>query len=176
MLFKGNLMPRDPIPTWFFVLVAVRRGDRFLLVHERKHGQLWYLPAGRVEPGERLVDAAIRETLEETGVPVELDGLVRIEHTPISGGVRVRVIFTAHPLDDTPPKRQPDEHTLKAAWVTLADMAGLPLRGPKMVSLFRYLADGGPVYPLSMLTYEGAPFEGYQAASPPDGLGASEEW
>ena len=42
-------MPREAIPTWFFAIVVVRRGDRFLLVHERKHGQLWYLPAGRVE-------------------------------------------------------------------------------------------------------------------------------
>jgi 8-oxo-dGTP pyrophosphatase MutT (NUDIX family) len=152
-------MPREPIPTWFFVLVAVRRDDQFLLVHERKHGQLWYLPAGRVEPGERLVDAAIRETLEETGVPVELDGVIRVEHTPIGGGTRVRVIFSAHPLDDTPPKSEPDEDSLEAAWVTLADMTRLPLRGIEMVPLFRYLAGGGSVYPLNMLTYEGAPFD-----------------
>jgi hypothetical protein len=38
-------MPRDPIPTWFFVLVVVRLDNRFLLVHEATHGQLWYLPA-----------------------------------------------------------------------------------------------------------------------------------
>ena len=55
-------MSRLPIPTWFFVLVVVRRGEQFLLVHERKHGQLWYLPAGRVEPGETFVEAAVRET------------------------------------------------------------------------------------------------------------------
>ena len=47
-------MSRTPSATWFFALVVVRRGDRFLLVHERKHGQTWYLPAGRVEPGETL--------------------------------------------------------------------------------------------------------------------------
>jgi phosphatase NudJ len=42
-------MSREPIPTWYFALVVVVSGDRFLRVHERKHGQLWYLPAGRVE-------------------------------------------------------------------------------------------------------------------------------
>jgi 8-oxo-dGTP pyrophosphatase MutT (NUDIX family) len=76
-------MPRDPIPTWYFALVVVRQGNRFLLVHERKHGQGWYLPAGRVESGETLTQAAVRETLEETGVPVVLDGVLRVEH---SGG------------------------------------------------------------------------------------------
>jgi len=41
-------MPREPIQTWYFALVVVRLQHRFLLVHERKHGQKWYLPAGRV--------------------------------------------------------------------------------------------------------------------------------
>jgi len=39
-------MSRDPIPTWCFALVVVRLGERWLLVHERKHGQGWYLPNG----------------------------------------------------------------------------------------------------------------------------------
>jgi phosphatase NudJ len=152
-------MSRDPIPTYFFALVVARRADRFLLVHERKHGQLWYLPAGRVEPGESLEMAAIRETLEETGVPVEIDGIVRVEHTSILDGARVRVIFTARPLDDTPPKRQPDEHSLEARWVTLQEMDPLPLRGYEVREMFEYVANGGPIYPLSLLTFEGAPFD-----------------
>jgi phosphatase NudJ len=36
---------RVAIPTWFFAVVVVRFGPRFLFVHERKHGQGWYLPA-----------------------------------------------------------------------------------------------------------------------------------
>src|SRR5262249_19177094 len=65
---EGGAMPREPIPTWFFALVVVRKGNQFLVVHERKHGQLWYLPAGRAELGETLLEAARRETLEETGL------------------------------------------------------------------------------------------------------------
>lgn len=71
-------MARTAIPTWFFVLVVVRRGDRFLVVHERKHGQLWYLPAGRVEPGESFAAAAARETREEAGIPIHLEGVARM--------------------------------------------------------------------------------------------------
>jgi 8-oxo-dGTP pyrophosphatase MutT (NUDIX family) len=60
-------MGRRPIPTWFFALAVVRRGHRFLLTQERKYGSTWSIPGGRVEPGEDLAAAALREVLEETG-------------------------------------------------------------------------------------------------------------
>ena len=70
-------MSREPIAAWLFAVAIVRKADRFLLVHERKHGQRWYLPAGRVEPGESFAEAAIRETAEEAGVVIRLCGLLR---------------------------------------------------------------------------------------------------
>src|ERR1700709_1006875 len=108
-------MSRDPIPTWCFALVVVRLGERWLLVHERKHGQGWYLPAGRVEPGETFVEAAVRETREEAGIEVTLDGIVRIEHSPTGEGARMRIVFVGHPADDRPPKQVPDDESLGAA-------------------------------------------------------------
>ncbi|MFT3766422.1 MAG: NUDIX hydrolase [Minicystis sp.] len=151
-------MPRSPIPTWFFAVVIVRRGDRFLLVHERKHGQLWYLPAGRVEPGESLFDGAIRETLEETGVPVQLDGVLRVEHTPsLDGTMRVRVLFTASPVDDRPPRTVPNEESLGAAWVSLAELDRHPLRGEDVREVIRYVSAGGSIQPLSTLAFESDP-------------------
>lgn len=149
---------REPIPTWFFALVVVRLGPRFLVVHERKHGQLWYLPAGRVEPGETLEDGARRETLEETGVPVVLDGILRVEHSPTLEGARVRVVFTAHPADDTPPRAHPDEHSLEAAWKTLPELEAMGaarlLRGHGFLRLLRAVEAGAPVHPLSLLGEE----------------------
>ncbi len=103
------------IPTWCFAVAVVRRGDQFLIVHERKHGQLWYLPAGRVEPGETFFAAACRETLEETGIPIRVVGVLRVEHSPGRTAARLRVVFLAEPIDDTPPKSVPDEESLEAA-------------------------------------------------------------
>jgi phosphatase NudJ len=147
-------MPRDPLELHAFALVVVRLGRRILLVREREHGGGWYMPAGRVEPGESLTDAAVRETLEEAGVPVTLDGVVRVEYTPVGNTTRLRVIFTAHPSDDTPPKSVPDEHTEEARYVTLDELAGLPLRGGEVESIARYVLGGGAVYPLSTLGNE----------------------
>lgn len=152
-------MAREPVETWCFALVVVRLGRRFLVVHEKKHGQRWYLPAGRVEPGESLQEGARREVLEETGVPVALEGVLRVEHSPQpSGQARLRVIFMARPLDDTPPLERPNEHSLEARWVTLEELGRLPLRGPEVFAIFSYVDRGGPVYPLSVLCQEHDPW------------------
>ncbi len=150
-------MARPGIPTWTFALVVVRKGDRFLLIHEKKHDQTWYFPGGRVEQGESIAEAAERETLEESGVPVVLDGILRIEHTPRPDGARLRVFFLAHPKDETPPKSLPDEESLGAAWVGLDELDGYGLRAPDLRLLLTAVANGATVHPLKLLTVEGTP-------------------
>lgn len=153
-------MPRDPIPTWYFAFVVVRKENRFLLIHERTHGQKWYFPGGRVEPGETLVEAARRETLEEAGIPVIIEGILRIEHTPTNHGANLKVFFIARPQDDTPPKSIPDEESLSADWFSLEEeLQRLPLRGEEVREIFHYLASGGTIYPLDLITSQGAPFK-----------------
>lgn len=86
---------------------------------------------------------------------MRLDGLVRIERAVVEGGARERVIFTATPLDASPPKSVPDEHSLEARWCTLEELERLPLRGEEPLELARYFARGGPIFPLSVLMREG---------------------
>ncbi len=50
--------------------VVVQDGDRVLLIHRHRFitdSTGWEIPAGRVEMGEDPIEAAARETLEETG-------------------------------------------------------------------------------------------------------------
>jgi 8-oxo-dGTP pyrophosphatase MutT (NUDIX family) len=147
-------MSRKAIPTWFFVLVVVRDGDRFLVVREAKHGQSWYLPAGRVEPGESLAAAAHRETMEESGVPIVLEGVLKVQHTPSAVGARLRVVYLARPADATPPRDRPNEHTLEARWVTRAELGTLDLRGGEVAALFRWVAEGARAHPLDLIGSE----------------------
>jgi phosphatase NudJ len=147
------------IPTWYFALVIVRRGARFLLVHEAKHGQRWYFPAGRVEAGERIAAAAVRETREEAGVPIALEGIVRIEHSlGGDGSARCRVFFVARPADETPPKSIADSESLEARWVRLDELDRYALRGDEVRDALHAVARGAPVMPLELLTDEGAPW------------------
>ncbi len=147
-------MARVPLPTHYFALVIVRRGHRFLLVQETKYGETWSVPGGRVEPGEALGDAAVREVLEESGVPIRLDGIYRVEHTPGELGARVRILFAGSPIDDTAPKTRADGESLRAAWLTLAEIRALPLRGSELGALIDSIVDGRAVYPLALLGHE----------------------
>lgn len=142
---------REPMQAWFYALVLVRRGDEFLLVEERDHGGGWYVPAGGVERGESLHEAALREVREESGLDVVLDGVYRVEHTVLeSGGARVRVLFSARPVDDREPKSQPDEHTLRAGWFTAAAATDLPLRSEEVTGLLALAMAQAPA-PLAVL-------------------------
>ncbi len=53
-----------------------------LLLMERVDGRGWCMPCGWVEPNERPVDAAVRETREETGLKVVVSGLVGVFSRP----------------------------------------------------------------------------------------------
>jgi len=152
-----NHLPREPIPTWYFAAVVVRHGDRFLLVQERKD-RSWHLPAGRVEPGETLAEAAVRETLEESGVKIRLTGVIRVEHTPGRRDARLRVVFLGEPRGATTTKQKPDRESLRAEWVSLAELPKYKLRRRGIEEVIRYVMNGGLAYPLEVLQEEGRPY------------------
>jgi len=68
----------------------IKKDDKYLLVQEAqpKAYGLWNLPAGHVDKGETIRDAAIREAKEETGYDVSLLKEVAVLHEEAISAVK----------------------------------------------------------------------------------------
>ncbi|MFJ5935766.1 NUDIX hydrolase [Streptomyces sp. NPDC093071] len=64
------------------VTVAARNEAGAVLLIHKTDNDLWALPGGGVDVGESVAAAAVRETKEETGLDVEVTGLVGIYTNP----------------------------------------------------------------------------------------------
>jgi 8-oxo-dGTP pyrophosphatase MutT (NUDIX family) len=62
--------------------VIVWNGEREVLLEKRRDCRWWGLPGGRVEPGESICDAAVREVYEETGLTVGIRRLLGVYSEP----------------------------------------------------------------------------------------------
>jgi len=136
------------------VAAVVERDGRFLLVEERAGRRIVFnQPAGHLEDGESLLDAAIRETLEETAcrfIPESLLG-VYLWRSPANERTFLRVAFTGS-VGDPDPGRTLDRSIIRTTWMSRRQLADRPnaLRSPLVL---RCIADyeRGARYPLSVL-------------------------
>jgi len=62
--------------------VLARDQDGRLLLQRRRDTGQWAIPMGKQELGETVAECAIRETREETGVTVEVTGILGIYSDP----------------------------------------------------------------------------------------------
>jgi ADP-ribose pyrophosphatase YjhB (NUDIX family) len=87
------------------VATVVQHDNLFLMVKETEFGRsVINQPAGHVEPGEDIIDAAIRETYEETGWHVEIQDLIGIysNKAKVSGITYYRLAFSAEVVSHDP--------------------------------------------------------------------------
>ncbi|WP_435062909.1 NUDIX domain-containing protein [Halobaculum sp. EA56] len=61
----------------------VRRADGAALLVRHVDEDGWSEPGGKQEPGESLAETAVRETREETGVEIDLGGLVMLHRVAV---------------------------------------------------------------------------------------------
>lgn len=119
----------DPWKPSVTVAAVIERDGRFLLVEERTAaGIRLNQPAGHLDPGESLLDAAARETLEETAfafTPKTLVGIYlwRSEPPPLGNAATYLRFAFAGRLGDFDPARALDHGILRALWLTPAEIA-----------------------------------------------------
>ncbi|MBX3702760.1 MAG: NUDIX hydrolase [Steroidobacteraceae bacterium] len=152
----------SPRPDVTVAAIAERDG-RFLVVQERAARRIVLnQPAGHLEDGESLVEAVVRETLEETGcafVPESVTGLY-LWRGPRARTV-LRVAFAGR-VGERDRSLALDRAILRTAWLGREELAAraAELRSPLVLRCIDdYLL--GSRYPLEMLNHV-----------PPQGLAA----
>lgn len=136
------------------VATIVVRDGRLLMVEERAQGRLVFnQPAGHLEPDETLLDAALRETREETGWDVRLTAFVGAYQWKATetGRHYLRFAFAAEPVRHDP-KRALDEGIVQTHWLTPAELQQAQARHRSPL-VWQAVEDylGGRRYPLDML-------------------------
>jgi len=122
----------------------VCRGDELLLVRRGRAPAVgeWSVPGGRLEPGERLSEAVVRELREETGLDADCGALVGIAERLGAEHHFVILDFEMSLISDRDPVAGDD--AVDVRWVPLVDVAGMEL----VEGLAQFLADHGIIPPI----------------------------
>ncbi len=134
------------------VAAVVPDGDRYLLVEERIAGQaVLNQPAGHLDRNESLLDAVMRETLEETAWHVRPVGLIGIYQLLLPELHFVRMTFLCEALTHDA-NRALDTDIVRTHWLTRDQIAchALPQRSALVL---RCIDDhlGGRLWPLDQI-------------------------
>ncbi|MEH0821848.1 MULTISPECIES: NUDIX hydrolase [unclassified Micromonospora] len=105
--------------------------DRVLLIRRTDNG-LWAIPGGAQDFGEYIAETAVRETKEESGIDVEVTGIVGIYTDPrhvmaySDGEVRQQfsICFRARPVGGEP---STSSESSEVRWVRREDLNSLPI-------------------------------------------------
>jgi len=138
--------PNSVVPA--AVAIVVNDAGEILVIRRTDNGN-WALPGGAIEMTESVADAAVRETFEETGVQVEVTGLLGIYSDPghvirFTSNDEVRrefsVVLTARPVGGEP---TPSSESSEVRWVAPAELAGYAMGGAMRKRVDDYLKGTG---------------------------------
>ncbi len=140
-------------PPHITVAAIIEDNKKFLLVQERDDGRIVYnQPAGHLEQEETLVQASMRETLEETSWHYQPSALIGIYFYKANNGITYqRVCFTGKAIWQEV-DRALDTDIVQAVWLSLEEIYARisQLRSPMVLQCINdYLT--GIRYPLQLI-------------------------
>jgi 8-oxo-dGTP pyrophosphatase MutT (NUDIX family) len=142
--FRDPSAPRANSVVPSVTVVVQDSSGRLLLIHKTDN-DLWALPGGGHDIGERIGDTAVREVLEETGIEIVVDNVVGLYTDPEhvlaydDGEVRQQfsICFRAHPVGGS---LRTSSESKEVRWVDPADLDSLDIH-PSMMLRIRHGLD-----------------------------------
>jgi NADH pyrophosphatase NudC (nudix superfamily) len=135
------------------VAAIIESNQRFLLIEEQSEGLIVFnQPAGHWDEGETLIEAVIRETLEESAWHFNPEAIVGLyQYTSPANLTYLRICFCGQPVSHDP-HRPLDVNISRALWLSREEIIQLPnLRSPMVLHCIDdYLK--GIRYPLSLIS------------------------
>ncbi|MFD1935151.1 NUDIX hydrolase [Nonomuraea mangrovi] len=141
--------PNSLVPS---VNVVVTNEAGEVLMIRRSDNDNWAVPGGAIDLGESIPAAAIRETVEETGITCEITGLVGTYSDPrhvilytSNGEARQEfsLVLTARAVGGEP---TPSDESREVRWVPRGEVATLTMDRSMRLRIERYLAGEGKPY------------------------------
>ncbi len=147
------------------VAAVVERDGRYLLVEERAADGSLVLnnPAGHLDEGETLLQAVVREVLEETAcvfTPTHLQGIHLAPSATDNGVTYLRFAFAGH-VGEPLAGRALDDGIVRTLWLTPEEIAAERTRH-RSALLMRCIEDhrAGRRFPLDLLQADASDFPG----------------
>ncbi|HYD09806.1 MAG TPA: NUDIX hydrolase [Acidimicrobiales bacterium] len=114
-------MSDAPVPCVCVGAVAIDDGNLLLIRRGNEPGRgTWSVPGGRMEPGETIQEAVVRELLEETGIEGVCTGLIGVAES--IGDTHHHVILD-YAVEVLPSNAIAASDALEARWVPLHEVA-----------------------------------------------------
>jgi 8-oxo-dGTP pyrophosphatase MutT (NUDIX family) len=126
-------------------VIVVNDADEMLLIRRTDNGN-WALPGGAIDLGESVAQAAVRETLEESGIDCAITDIVGIYSDPkhiivytSNGEARQEfsIVLTARPLAGQP---TPSSESSEVRWVPPSEILGYTMDRSMRIRINDYLA------------------------------------
>ncbi|MFG2078690.1 NUDIX hydrolase [Nonomuraea maritima] len=139
--------PNNLVPS---VNVAVTNEAGELLLIRRTDNGNWALPGGAIDLGESIPQAAVRETLEETGITCEVTGIVGTYSDPrhvilytSNGETRQEfsIVLTARHVSGEP---TPSSESSQVQWVARDDVDSYSMDRSMRMRVSHYLQGRAP--------------------------------
>lgn len=114
-------LPNPDSPSWHVCVTGFITNSTGQVLLVRPPGRGWELPGGRVEPGEGIVEALVREVHEESRCAVRVDRLISVE-TRVSEPLMLLLTFAGVHLAGDPGA---SHETEDAGWFSVEEACTL---------------------------------------------------